>query len=64
MTCSEINFVSSQHFYGLCIALQSDLPSLDATDEKWMAALSKLNRLAKISAQQQIDSNKEAPGGS
>jgi hypothetical protein len=58
VNCSQQNFVQSQHFYGLCISKGADLPPLDAPVGDWLAALDKLNALAKISAANQIKSNK------
>ena len=57
MTCSELNFVSSQHFYGLCIAKGAELPSLKDGDAEWMTALARLNRLAIQSSKHQIKTN-------
>ena len=59
MNCSEINFVQSQHFYGLAIARHNELPSLKASDKMWIRALSRLNQLANMSAKIQIEKNKE-----
>ena len=57
MTCSELNFVQSQHFYGLAIAMKDQLPKIDADDDKWKIALDRLNHLAKMSAKIQIANN-------
>ena len=59
MTCSELNFVQSQHFYGLAIATKDSLPRIDASDEDWLKYLDRLNYLAHISATRQIKNNKE-----
>ena len=64
MTCTELNFVSSQHFYGLCIANKDSLPGLDASDAEWLPVLTRLNTLAIASAKMQIAHNKkEAENG-
>jgi hypothetical protein len=59
MNCSEINFVQSQHFYGLCIAKRAELPSLQDGDRKWIVAIDRILALSNISAQRQIDSNNQ-----
>lgn len=58
MRCSENNFVQSQHFYGLCIAKQKELPKIGGDALKWLNALQKINRIAKLSAEMQISGNK------
>jgi len=59
MTCSEMNFVQSQHFYGLCIAKKDELPLITASDSTWLKYLGHLNRLSEMSATMQINANKK-----
>lgn len=59
MTCSEQNFVQSQHMYGLLIAIanKSIMPSINDCDSAWKEYLTRINALAKMSAQIQIENN-------
>jgi hypothetical protein len=54
MTCSELNFLSSQAQYGLQIAKQAELPSLHAPVEEWDRAFDRIVFLANRLAVKQI----------
>lgn len=57
MNCSQLNFVQSQHFYGIAIGKASELPPLNVDDDAWLAALKRINQLAHLSAKMQIEEN-------
>jgi hypothetical protein len=42
----------------LCIAKQKELPKIGGDALKWLNALQKINRIAKLSAEMQISGNK------
>jgi hypothetical protein len=58
MTCTELNFVQSQHFYGLCIAKKAELPPITASESEWRKVLDRVIHLAHLSAKRQIAMNK------